>query len=146
MIYRRLKSSQDPPNASKDDGFAVYKPQVRSCADLFFLEKKNSKFVKKSVFFQKRSKTEKWLFFDLKITSKSLKIMFFVYKRVLGLLNQYFDKLDQKKIKKYIYLSYLQIFISTESMCHARSTSNKKNTIQKNQNKNKKKYKKSINK
>ena len=51
-------------------------------------------------------------------------MMFFVYKRVLGALNHCFDRLDQKKIKKYIYLSYLQIFISTETMCHARSTSN----------------------
>ena len=105
----------------------------------FFFGKKKSKFVKKSVFFQKGSKTEKWLFFDLKIISKSIKIMFFVYKRVLGLLNQCFDKLDQKKIKKYIYLSYLQIFISTESMCHARSTSNIKTYNTKKSKKNSKK-------
>ena len=68
------------------------------------------------------------------------------------LSNHTFDKLDHKKIKKYIYLSYLQIFISTESMCHARSTSNikkyntkksKKNTKnQKNQKKHKKTKKK----
>ena len=57
--------------------------------------------------------------------------MFFVYKRVLGALNQCFDKLDQKKIKNGAYLSYLQTFISTESMFHARSTSN----IKKNQKK-----------
>ena len=50
--------------------------------------------------------------------------MFFVYKRVLGPLNHCFDRLDQKKIKNAAYLSYLRIFISTESMCHARSTSN----------------------
>ena len=90
--------------------------------------------------------TEKWLFFDLKITSKQLKNMFFVYKRVLGASNQYFDKLDQKKIKNGAYLSYLQIFISTESMCHARSTSNIKKynnkKSKKNQKKHQKKYKK----
>ena len=51
-------------------------------------------------------------------------MMFFVYKRVLGPLNQCFDRLDQKKIKNAAYLSYLRIFISTESMFHARSTSN----------------------
>ena len=50
--------------------------------------------------------------------------MFFVYKRVLGPLNHCFDRLDQKKIKNKAYLSYLRIFISTESMFHARSTSN----------------------
>ena len=50
--------------------------------------------------------------------------MFFVYKRVLGPLNHCFDRLDQKKIKNAAYLSYLRIFISTESMFHARSTSN----------------------
>ena len=50
--------------------------------------------------------------------------MFFVYKRVLGALNHCFDRLDQKKIKNKAYLSYLRIFISTESMFHARSTSN----------------------
>ena len=49
--------------------------------------------------------------------------------------NHCFDKLDQKKIKNAAYLSYLQIFISTESMCHAPSTSNIKNIIQKNQKK-----------
>ena len=64
--------------------------------------------------------------------------MFFVYKRVLELSNNYFDRLDQKKIKKYIYLSYLQIFISTETMCHARSTSNIKKYNTKNTKKNKK--------
>ena len=53
--------------------------------------------------------------------------MFFVYKRVLGPLNHCFDRLDQKKIKNKAYLSYLRIFISTESMFHARSTSNIKN-------------------
>ena len=61
--------------------------------------------------------------------------MFFVYKRVLGALNQCFDKLDQKKIKNAAYLSYLQIFISTETMCHARSTSNIKTYNTKNQKK-----------
>ena len=65
-------------------------------------------------------------------------MMFFVYKRVLDPLNQCFDKLDQKKIKNAAYLSYLQTFISTESMCHARSTSNIKKY---NTKKSKKKYK-----
>ena len=69
--------------------------------------------------------------------------MFFVYKRVLGALNQCFDRLDQKKIKFAAYLSYLQIFISTESMSHAQSTSNIKNIIQKIK---KQKYKTSKNK
>ena len=36
--------------------------------------------------------------------------MFFVYTRVLGLLNHCFDRLDQKKIKNKAYLSYLRIF------------------------------------
>ena len=130
MIYKSLKSSQDPLKASKDDGFAVYKPQVRSCATLFFGKK--FKIRKKILyFFQKGSKTEKWLFFDLKITSKWLKMMFFVYKRVLGLLNHCFDRLDQKKMKNWSYLSYSRIFISKESMFHARSTSNIKKNGQK---------------
>ena len=60
-------------------------------------------------------------------------MMFFVYKRVLGPLNHCFDRLDQKKIKNKAYLSYLRIFISTESMCHARSTSNIKTYNTKNQ-------------
>ena len=111
----------------------------------FWGGKKNQNSLKKSVFFQKGSNTEKWLFFDLKIISKWLKMMFFVYKRVLGPLNHCFDRLDQKKMKNKAYLSYLRIFISTESMCHARSTSNiKKIKLQKSYKKIK--YKKTLNK
>ena len=46
------------------------------------------------------------------------------FKAILGPLKSYFDQLDQEFLKNWSYLSNPRIFISRESMFHARSTSN----------------------
>ena len=50
----------------------------------------------------------------------------FLYEAILGPLKAYFDQLDHKILKNWSYLSYPHIFISKESMFHARSNSNLK--------------------
>ena len=71
MLYKGLNISQDPPKASGNDGFAIYKPQVQVSANLFFCLKKKFKIRKKiREFFKKCQKLKNGYFLD----PKSVKI------------------------------------------------------------------------
>ena len=67
MPYKGLNISQDPPKASENDGYAIYKPQVQVSATLFFFEKKKIK-IRKNVreFFKKCQKLKNGYFLDIK--------------------------------------------------------------------------------
>ena len=66
MLYKSLNISQDPPKASENDGFAIYKPQVQVSATLFFLKKniKIRNFFRE--FFKKCQKLKNGYFLDPK--------------------------------------------------------------------------------
>ena len=72
MLYKGLNISQDPPKASENDGFAIYKPQVQVSATLFFFFEKKFKIRKNfREFFKKCQKPKNGYFLDPKSTKIS---------------------------------------------------------------------------